>query len=134
MSTFRIDPDRAAHLAATYGTTARSVLSFCQSRDDDRPLPGETRITSAEIAYLARTEWVVTLADIVLRRTTLAIRGLLDLAVIDEIARIMSEERGWSPAEQERQKDDLLQELETYHGVVLDAPKRDEINRSRICV
>ncbi|ASP34744.1 glycerol-3-phosphate dehydrogenase/oxidase [Labrenzia sp. VG12] len=134
VSSFGIDQKRAAYCAATYGTAAREVLAFCQARDDDTRLGATSEITEAEIAWLASSEWVVTLADIVLRRTTLAIRGQLSLELVDRLAEIVAAELGWSVEDMARQRRTLIDELETYHGVSLEAPQNEEISRSRICV
>ena len=53
-----IGPARAAHLVATYGTTATELLAFCQNRPDDEALSPETEFTAAEIAFLASRESV----------------------------------------------------------------------------
>jgi glycerol-3-phosphate dehydrogenase len=134
VSAFGVGQGRAAHLAESYGTAARELLTFCRTREDDHPVNGSSEITSAEIAWLARREWVVTLSDVVLRRTTLAIRGLLSPQLIDALAAIVAGELGWSAEETDRQRAALLDDLETYHGVSLETPKSDTISRSRICV
>lgn len=134
VSCFGIDQKRAAHCAATYGTAARDLLAFCKARDDDTRLSATSEITEAEIAWLTSREWVVTLADIVLRRTTLAIRGQLSLELIDRLAEIVAGELGWSAEDMARQRRTLVDELETYHGVSLEALQSEEISRSKICV
>jgi len=134
VSHFDIDQGRAAHLVESYGTAARNVLAFCRTRDDDLPLEEGSEITAAEIVYLAHREWVVTLADVALRRTTLAIRGQLSLELIDKLAGIISGALGWSADETDRQRAALLQDLETYHGVSLETPQSEDLSRSRICV
>lgn len=131
---FGIGQDRAAHLVTSYGTTARDLLAFCQARDDDLPLGGASDITAAEIAFLARREWVVSLADVVLRRTTLAIRGLLSPELIDQLAGVVAGELGWSAEETARQTSALLEDLETYHGVSFGVPQSEDISRSKLCV
>ncbi|MHA7776314.1 glycerol-3-phosphate dehydrogenase/oxidase [Roseibium sp. M-1] len=131
---FGIAPARAAHLAATYGTSARDLLTFCQRRSDDRPLGPQTEITLAEIAFIARQESVVTLADIVLRRTTLAIRGLLTTELLDALTATAANELGWSAEECERQKSALAEDLSTYHGVTLDGRRSEDLSRSKVCV
>ena len=134
VAAFGISPARAAHLATTYGTAARDLLAFCQARADDRPLSARTEITGAEIAFIARHESVVTLADIVLRRTTLAIRGLLSKELLDALASAAGDELGWSAEEREQQLNALAAILFTYHGVTLDGRPSEDLVRSKICV
>ncbi|MEE4014581.1 glycerol-3-phosphate dehydrogenase/oxidase [Roseibium sp. FZY0029] len=131
---FGIDPKRAAHLAETYGTAALELLAFCRGRADDEVLGSETEITAAEVVFLARHESVVTLADIVLRRTTLAIRGLLSETLLDKLAAAAGEELGWSEEARAQQRDRLIEDLSIYHGVSLDGRRNENTSRSRICV
>ncbi|POF30915.1 glycerol-3-phosphate dehydrogenase/oxidase [Roseibium marinum] len=133
-ATFGVSAKRAAHLVSTYGTTAGDLLAFCQSRSDDVPVDGETEITAAEIACLVRHEYVVNLTDIVLRRTTLAIRGLLTKDLIDRLTDIATRELGWAPAESERQRALLIHDLSTYYGVSQEKLDNQDISRSKICV
>jgi glycerol-3-phosphate dehydrogenase len=134
ISSFGISSARAAHQAATYGTSAREVLTFCLSRPDDTPLGTQTEITCAEIAFIARHEGVVTLSDIILRRTTLAIRGLLSEDLLDKLVAATGEELGWNAEEREHQLSALAEDLSTYHGVTLDGRQTENLSRSRICV
>ncbi len=134
VASFGISPARAAHLTATYGTSARDLLAFCQARPDDMPLGPQTDITAAEIAFIARHENVVTLSDIVLRRTTLAIRGLLTSDLLDALTAAAGDELGWSTEERERQQSALAEDLSTYHGVTLDGRRNEDPSRSKICV
>ena len=134
ISGYGIGPARAAHLVATYGTTATELLAFCQGRPDDEALSPQTEITAAEIAFLASRESVVTLADIVLRRTTLAIQGLISEELLDKLAAVAGEELGWSDAERGLQRDRLIEDLSTYHGVSFEDRRNQDTSRSRICV
>nr|WP_286185203.1 glycerol-3-phosphate dehydrogenase/oxidase [Labrenzia sp. PO1] len=134
ISGYGIGPARAAHLVATYGTTATELLAFCQGRSDDVALSPQTEITAAEIAFLASRESVVTLADIVLRRTTLAIQGLISEELLDKLAAVAGEELGWSDAERGFQRDRLIEDLSTYHGVSFEDRRNQDTSRSRICV
>jgi glycerol-3-phosphate dehydrogenase len=110
------------------------VLTFCLSRPDDTPLGTQTEITCAEIAFIARHEGVVTLSDIILRRTTLAIRGLLSEDLLDKLVAATGEELGWNAEEREHQLSALAEDLSTYHGVTLDGRQTENLSRSRICV
>jgi glycerol-3-phosphate dehydrogenase len=115
--TFGVTADRAVHLAATYGTRAAEIMAFCAQRRDDRPLGIGTELTAAEIAFLARTEYVVRLGDLILRRTTLAITGSIDTELIDAIATVTGAELGWDEARRVAEIGELVSELEDYHGV-----------------
>jgi len=77
-------------------------------------LPAYTR---EEIEWLVATERVVTLADLVLRRMTIAFSGELSLAAIDELDEIAGDCLGWDAATRRQQKDRLLEQLEKFHGL-----------------
>ena len=108
---------RAAHLADLHGTRAAEVAAFCASVDD-RPLPG-SEMTEAEVLWAVRREMSLHLADVLQRRSPLAIRGLLTLPLVTATARVMATELGWSEARTTDEVAHFLGELETYHGVRL---------------
>lgn len=112
---FALDPARAAHLVDHYGTHAAEVARFCAEAPDE-PLGG-TLYSRNEIVRLIREEQVETVADIVLRRTALAITGAISLALIEEIATILADERNLAPAAAAAECAALVDELETYYGV-----------------
>ena len=114
---FLIDRNRAAHLVSTYGTASIPLLTFCRARPDDTPLAAGLPWTLAEIVWLIETEDVVHLADIVLRRTTLAITGAIDGALLDRLCALAARSLGWSAARTEAEKADLIAELDRFHDV-----------------
>lgn len=129
MTEFAVSEERAAHLAGAYGTRARKVLTYCATRSDDQPLERDCAHTSAEIRFLIHHEHAVHLADIVLRRSDLAITGNLDLPLVETLASLMAQELGWSPEQAVFERQSLLDELRDYHGVSLAA--QDQISKSR---
>ena len=124
-----IDPRRAAHLVDVYGTRADDVLAFCLGRSDDRPLDAECQTTCAEIAFLARSELVVRLGDVLLRRTPLSILGDISDNVIQRVATTLSEELGWDETRTEFEIETFTRDLADYHGVTRDTLRRRAHNR-----
>jgi glycerol-3-phosphate dehydrogenase len=114
---FGIDRNRAAHLVSTYGTASIPLLTFCRARPDDAPLAAGLPWTEAEIVWLIETEDVVHLADIVLRRTTLAISGAIDGSILDRLGALAARSLGWSTARTEAEKAALIAELDRFHDV-----------------
>lgn len=108
--------ERAAHLADLYGARAALVADFCPR--DDHPLPG-VPMTEGEVVWAVRHEQALHLADVLQRRSPLAIRGLLSLALIDAAARAMGSELGWSEAQTQDEITRFLSDLATWHGVTL---------------
>lgn len=112
-----IAPARAAYVASTYGTLGFDLLAFARSRPDDLPLRPGIETTRAEIAWITGREHVETLSDLVLRRTTLAISGAVDVDVIDATLGVLAAERGWTASRAQSERTRLLDELDDFHGV-----------------
>ena len=92
-------------------------MGFCRGRPDDIPLCENLPITAAEVVWLIRSEHVLHLTDLVLRRTTLAITGVIDADLIDAILNVAARELGWSQRRTEEERQRLIDELETFYGV-----------------
>ena len=60
-------------------------------------MPASNSYSLSEIDYIARNEFVEHLADIVMRRTTLAISGALTTNDLQQIANVAGRALGWSP-------------------------------------
>ncbi|MEP3332908.1 glycerol-3-phosphate dehydrogenase/oxidase [Sedimentitalea sp.] len=112
-----LEPDRTAHLYATYGSRAKDVLAFCDNIPDDHRLDDACPLTRGEIAFLATQEHVTSLSDIVLRRTTLAVTGQLSQNLIASIADALAQIKDWSDEETDRQINATCDELRDFHGV-----------------
>ena len=128
-----ISRDRAAHLVDAYGTRADEVLGFCLSRDDDEPLDQACLVTAAEIVFLIRHELVVELGDLLLRRTSLAIRGDVSTALIHRVAEIAAPELGWDDARARLEAEAFIEELDQYHGVSREMLEQRTRERSLTC-
>ncbi len=89
LSTARVDA-----LLGRYGTTTDAVLANIPAMGDVA-LAHVEGYGRAEIDWIARNEMVEHLADIVMRRTTLAIEGRLTAAGLDEIASVAAAALGW---------------------------------------
>lgn len=108
--------ERAAHLVDLYGARAAMVAGFCPK--EDRPLPG-VPMTEGEVIWAVRHEQARCLADVLQRRSPLAIRGLLSIQLITATARAMGGELGWSEARRQTETNRFLSDLATWHGVTL---------------
>ena len=91
----------ADHLARNYGTRLRDVLALASADSSlAQPLPGSTEVLRAEVVHAVREEMAVRLDDAVLRRTDLGTLGHPGRRALEECARLMGKELGWSPARQ----------------------------------
>lgn len=112
-----IPSDRAAHLVDLYGTRAEEVLAFCKRRSDDRPLVEGCQVTTGEIAFLVQHEFALGLADVLLRRTPLSIRGIVSTELTCSAAAVLADELGWDEVKTTREVKTFTAELADYHGV-----------------
>lgn len=85
-----ISDQRLQLLLARYGTTAEAICAFC-AEGEDRPLRALTDYTYREIEFIIRSEFVVHLDDLILRRTVMAFIGSVSRALLEELATIFSE-------------------------------------------
>lgn len=86
---------RVSTLLERYGTTAAAILRE-EAAAPARFLHDAHDVSHCEIAWIARNEAVVRLADIVFRRTTLAVTGRLTARDLDSISDIAGEVLGWT--------------------------------------
>lgn len=86
---------RVDALLGRYGTTADAIIAHIRASGGERPLLHLADYSNAEIDWIARNEMVGHLADVVMRRTTLAIEGRLSLAALEEISGIAARAKGW---------------------------------------
>ncbi len=113
---FGVCAERAKHLAAHYGTSASIVQTACAKSPDDAPLSQNTQYSAAEIGYLFESEYALTISDLVLRRTSLAIRGELDGDILDRVTDIVAQKKPLTADEAFTERKALVEELLTYHG------------------
>lgn len=111
---YGISHERAGILLARYGTLAQDIARFC-AHAPDAPLHSLPDYTRREIAFIARYEQVRHVADILYRRTTIALSGALTPAVAREVAEVAGDTLGWDGDEIRRQADDAWQQARTCH-------------------
>jgi glycerol-3-phosphate dehydrogenase len=113
--------DRAvlAHLEQCHGAAHRHVLalmaaepSLCARIVPDRP------VVLAQVAYAARAEMAVRLADVVMRRTQLYLSQALDRPALTACAATLARELRWSTKETGAQVDEAVRQLAAFRGPV----------------
>ncbi len=110
-----LDAARITELFERYGTDAEAIARFIAGGPDEA-MP-HIGYSSREITYLAHHEAVEHLADLLLRRTTLAIGGQLSLAMLDAVLDLVAAEKRWSVARRNRERSQFLKLLAERHGV-----------------
>ena len=91
-----VPPETAARLIATYGSDALAAARAAIEPSELRPLTPGVPLCAAEVRYAARSEMARTLADVLERRSRLALfETAAALAVAPAAARILAGELGW---------------------------------------
>ena len=114
----QVSRERAWHLVTRYGTAARS-LAMAFGATGDRPLRHAPDYSAAEIRHLCRHTGVMQLADLVVRRTVLAISGKVSDALLAELADAAADALGWSAQRREQELATCTALLRERHGVPL---------------
>jgi len=88
---------RVARLLDRYGTIAADVIAAIVADDTDAPLVELPTYSTGELRYLAVTEDVVHLDDLLMRRSSLAFTGEATAAAA-EVAEAVAPVLGWNDA------------------------------------
>ncbi|WP_180899504.1 glycerol-3-phosphate dehydrogenase/oxidase [Martelella soudanensis] len=112
-----LSKNRIDELLSRYGTTARAIAAHEAGFASDERLPQASGYSAAEIDWIARNEFVVHLADIVMRRTTLAITGRLQTGDIERIADLAGGALGWSDETRAREVAAVEEHLRSVNRV-----------------
>jgi len=111
--------DRAvlAHLEQCYGAAHRQVLALMAAEPTlaTRVVPDQP-VVLAQIAYAARAEMAVRLADVVMRRTPLYLSDALDRMALTACAATLARELRWSTKETGAQVDEAARQLAAFRG------------------
>jgi len=92
-----IGPETMARLLATYGSDTLEVVRAADRPDELAPLASGVALTAAEVRHAVRHEMACALADVLERRTRLALFATADArAVAPIVASIMASERQWT--------------------------------------
>lgn len=114
------DPALVDQLLQRYGTQATEVLAALPQKPT--PLAHVPGYTAEELAYLAETEQVQHLDDVLLRRTSIAFVGGLSSATLEEVAAAIAPALGWSATTQKAEVKRASELLRAAHRVSLDGP------------
>lgn len=109
---------RLDQLLSRYGTRALEIARY--GPDGEGHLPDSGGYGKSEIDYIVRNEFVEHLADIVMRRSTLAIGGTLTCRDLQEIAVIAGWALGWSAERIAQEVEAAVVELEGRNLMRLD--------------
>jgi glycerol-3-phosphate dehydrogenase len=110
------DADRTAGLLTRYGTRAEAVMAYLDSAPD-RLLHSTRELSVRELEFMAAHEQVGHLVDVLIRRTSLAFRGLVSGELLNEVAEVLSVPLGWDQAARAAQIRHAQDMLQRFHRV-----------------
>jgi glycerol-3-phosphate dehydrogenase len=111
----------AAHLQTLferYGARA-DQLALYLTKGNDAPLQSLPEYSRREIEWLALNEKIVHLDDLILRRSMLAMLGLLSRPALEELANTLAAPLGWDEAKVQEELTRTQAILSARHGVRL---------------
>jgi glycerol-3-phosphate dehydrogenase len=106
-----LDPARVATLLDRYGTVAADVIAAIANDPQDAPVGTIPSFSTGELRHLARTESVVHLDDMLLRRTSLGFIGAVTAESAAEIAQSIAPVMNWDAAQCASETDRALEKV-----------------------
>jgi glycerol-3-phosphate dehydrogenase len=103
-------PSRVGVLLDRYGTSARAYAAGADAAAQ-RPLRSLPSYTVGEITRIATEEYVEHLADLICRRSLIALLGQAGEEVLSELAQILAGALGWDAARTREEVDRALGEV-----------------------
>lgn len=110
------DAARTAGLLTRYGTRAEDVMAYLDA-GTDRMLRSTRELSVRELEFMARNEQVGHLIDVLVRRTSLAFRGLVTGELLNEVADVLSSPLGWDADARTAEINHAQEVLQRFHGV-----------------
>jgi glycerol-3-phosphate dehydrogenase len=110
--------ERLQVLFERYGMRAQEIAMFIV-KETDQPLKSIHDYSAREVAYLAQYEKVIHLDDLLLRRSKLAMLGLLTRTGINELADALGDALRWDTKIKKYQVTRAMKILADRHGVRL---------------
>ena len=110
--------ERLTILFERYGTRAESIATFMNG-GTDRLLLTLPDYSMREIIFLVTHEKILHLDDFILRRSMLAMLGLLTREMLDELAGVLANALGWTKEQRKAEVERTLSILADRHGVSL---------------
>ncbi len=111
-----VDVARAGVLLTRYGTRAKDVLAYLAA-GVDTVFQSTNELSDREIAFMVEHEQIGHLIDVMIRRTSLAFRGLVTSELLAETAAALAGPMGWDAARVTEEIDHSIDILARFHGV-----------------
>jgi glycerol-3-phosphate dehydrogenase len=111
-----LDASRVEGLLTRYGTRAEDVIAYLKA-GNDAPLRSTRELSFRELEFMAQNEQVGHLVDVLIRRTSLAFRGLVTGELLNELAAVLAGPMGWDEAAKQQEVRHAQEVLQRYHKV-----------------
>lgn len=111
-----LDAARIEGLLTRYGTRAADVIAYLTA-GEDRFLHSTRELSLREIEFMVRHEQIGHLIDVLIRRTSLAFRGLVTSELLTELAQALAGPLGWDAARAAQEITHAQDVLRRFHGV-----------------
>ncbi|MHA7305170.1 glycerol-3-phosphate dehydrogenase/oxidase [Arthrobacter sp. TMN-49] len=111
-----VDAARVGVLLTRYGTRAEDVLSYLNA-GVDTVFDSTRELSSREVAFMVENEQIGHLIDVMIRRTSLAFRGLVTSELLAETAQALAGPLGWDGATVAAEISHSIEILARFHGV-----------------
>ncbi|MER9603057.1 glycerol-3-phosphate dehydrogenase/oxidase [Mesorhizobium sp. M7A.F.Ca.US.010.02.1.1] len=115
--------ERAHTLLQRYGTSAGDFVSHPAG---EQMLP-QSDYSASEIGRIIEREQVECVADLFLRRTTIAISGGLSFDLVNAVLDMLAAHKGWSTSEAATERSTFLALLADRHGIDLQTHQRSAL-------
>lgn len=113
-----LSADRVTGLLTRYGTRAEDVIAYLKA-GEDRKLRSTNELSARELEFMAVNEQLGHLVDVLIRRTSLAFRGLVTGELLNEIAEVLAAQLGWDATRRESEIQHAQEVLLRFHGVTV---------------
>ncbi|WP_425861581.1 glycerol-3-phosphate dehydrogenase/oxidase [Arthrobacter sp. TWP1-1] len=111
-----VDAARAGVLLTRYGTRAETVLGYL-AEGTDTVFDSTAELSDREVAFMVENEQIGHLIDVMIRRTSLAFRGLVTSELLAETAAALAGPLGWNDAKVAEEISHAIDILDRFHGV-----------------
>ncbi|WP_449372935.1 glycerol-3-phosphate dehydrogenase/oxidase [Arthrobacter psychrolactophilus] len=111
-----VDAARAGVLLTRYGTRAETVLAYL-AEGEDTVFDSTAELSGREVEFMVEHEQIGHLIDVMIRRTSLAFRGLVTSELLAETAAALACPLGWNEAKVAEEIGHAITIPDRFHGV-----------------
>lgn len=111
-----LDEARVEGLLTRYGTRATEVIAYLTA-GEDRVLDSTRELSRREVEFMVRHEQIGHVIDVLIRRTSLAFRGLVTAELVTELAQALAGPLGWDTDRTAQEITHAHDVLQRFHGL-----------------